>query len=231
MTVAPTAETDRLDDDAYERAIVELRAYREQLDRADKQADAGSLDRAAVLAAIFVDKRWVDEVPAPKKTHFRGRPVVADSRSRFAKWVMERVGLQPRHCYQLLNANTVANSLRGAHINPGASEWALRPLSKLLRDERSDEIEAVWRRAVELADGESLTSAHVRQALRDHDKATGRTPTNRTAAYYQRTVKDARAKILREFNWILEHGSEDDVKAVLLEIQKRLAELTTPKEP
>src|SRR6266487_1132166 len=56
-TLEPTAIT-RLDDFDYEVRLERLRAYVEQLERADKDADIGSLQRAADLAAVYEDKRW-----------------------------------------------------------------------------------------------------------------------------------------------------------------------------
>jgi hypothetical protein len=222
------AVPERLDDTDYQARVERLRGYREQLDRADQQADTGSLDRAADLAAIYADKRWVDELPAPKKTHHRGRPVEPDSLSRFAKWAKERLDLQPRHCYQLHRASEVATYLRAAQLNPGGSEYVLRPLSKLLKDKRGDQAPDVWRRAVQLAEGEPLTNTHLRKALADHDKAMGYTqPRVRTDD--GQSFASVSKRFLRDGEWIARHATKAQRQKVIAELQARLAQLQQDK--
>jgi len=220
------AVPERLDDDEYQARVERLRGYREQLDRADQQADTGSLDRAADLAAIYADKRWVDELPAPGKASFRGRPVEPDSLSRFAKWAKERLELEPRHCYQLYRAEQVATYLRLAQISPGRSERVLRPLSKLLKkgSERGEQAPDVWRRAVELADGDRPTNTHIRKALADHDKAMGYTQP-RTRADDGQSFTSVSKRFLRDGEWIARHATEAQRQKVIAELQARLAQL------
>jgi hypothetical protein len=219
----------RLDDDTYQAALGRLRAYREQLERAEREADQESLDRAADLATVYADKRWVDDLPPLVKTHNRGRPVEKDSFNRFTKWVMgdptANIGIQTRHSYQLHRAHEVANYLRPAQINPGSSEKVLRPLSRLLKDNHGDEAPDVWRRAKQLADGAPLTFDLVTRALRDHNKALGRTPPTRAQAYQARTVRDAWKRLFREFDYIAINADEDQLKAGLAEFQQRLEDL------
>src|SRR6266487_1117059 len=103
MTVtADMPATVEFDEVEYEAALERLRAFRRQLDQADQRADAGSLDRAADLAMIFSDpeRRWVkemDETHPVKRTHFRGRPVDPEGRSRFSTWVKEKIDLRPTY--------------------------------------------------------------------------------------------------------------------------------------
>jgi hypothetical protein len=232
VTAVPSvpAVPERLDDAEYQARVERLRGYREQLDRADQQADTGSLDRAADLAAIYADKRWVDEQPAPKKTHHRGRPVEPDSLSRFAKWAKERLELEPRHCYQLYRADQIAAYLRQAQIKPGASERVLRPLSKLLKkgSERGEQAPDIWRRAVQLAEGDRPTNTHIRKALADHDKELGYTqPRVRTDDGQSFTSVSKR--FLRDGEWIARHATEAQRQKVIAELQARLTQLQQPK--
>jgi hypothetical protein len=225
MTVASvTAVTERLDDSEYQTRIERLRSYREQLDRADQQADSGSLDRAADLAAVYTDKRWVDELPAPIKASFRGRPVEPDSRSRFAKWAKEKLDLAPAYSYFLLNAHELSGIISTrVETNRPRSAKALRPLYKLLKDKRGEQAVDIWRRALQLAEGATPTHAHVRKALADHDKALGYSqPRTRPEG---RSFKDVRRRLLSDFEWVAQYGTEQEVKSVLADLQERLAVL------
>lgn len=213
-----------LADEEYQAAVDRLRSYVLQLEQAEAQSDAGSLERAADLARIYADKRWVDELPAPSRTSFRGRPVEPDSRSRFAKWVVANVGLNASYSYRLLNAHELARIiLPAAKEIPPTSAWSLRPLYKLLRDHRGDQAPAIWRRAVELADAGVPTVAHVRKALADHDRALGYSTARRTAD--GRSFAEVRARLLREFEWVALNGTEQQIKTVLADLQAKLAEL------
>lgn len=223
------AVPERLADGEYQARVERLRAYREQLDQADQQADTGSLDRAADLAAIYADKRWVDELPAPKKTSFRGRPIEPDSRSRFARWAKERLDLQPRYAYFLLNAHELSGVICTAvQINRPASARSLRPLYKLLKDKRGEQAVDIWRRALELADGGTPSAAHVKKALADHDKAMGYTqPRVRTDD--GQSFASVSKRFLRDGEWIARHATEAQRQKVIAELQARLAQLQQAK--
>jgi hypothetical protein len=214
-----------LDDAEYQARIERLRGYREQLNRADQQADTGSLDRAADLAAIYADKRWVDELPAPKRTSFRGRPVDPEGRSRFATWVKGQLDLQPRYAYYLLNANELAGIVcTRVHENRPTTAGPLRPLYKLLKDKRGEQAVDIWRRAVQLAEGGTPTAAQVKKALADHDKAMGYSrPRQRTDD--GQSFSSVSKRLLRDFEWVSRNGTEEQVKTVLAELQARLAQL------
>lgn len=218
-----TIEQQRLADEEYQAAIERLRAYVLQLELAKETTDSGSLERANDLARIYADKRWMDELPAPVRTSFRGRPVEPDSRSRFAKWVKAHVNLAPSYSYFLLNAHQLAGIISTrVEENRPATAGPLRPLYKLLRDHRGDQAPAIWRRAVELADGGIPTTADVRKALADHDRALGYV-VQRTAD--GRNFNEVRARLLREFEWVARNGTEQQVKTVLADLQAKLAEL------
>jgi hypothetical protein len=95
-------------------------------------------------------------------------------------------------------------------------------LSKLLKDDRAGEIPQVWRRALQLSVDEAPTNKQVGNALRAHDTATGRTPTNKVAAYYQRTVKEEHKRGLRALVYIHDHGGEVALQAYVAAIQAQL---------
>ncbi len=237
MTVtADMPATVEFDEVEYEAALERLRAFRRQLDQADQRADAGSLDRAADLAMIFSDpeRRWVkemDETHPVKRTHFRGRPVDPEGRSRFASYVNEKIGLYPRYSYFLLNADEIArNYLYSVQTIRPDSAGSLRPLYKLLKEERGHEAPDIWQRAVRLAGEDVPTAAQVKQALRDHDKTTGRTPADRTAAYYKRTVKEELDKAVRAAKWVHQYGSEEEKKRLLLTIHDVFTSTPESKE-
>jgi hypothetical protein len=216
VTAVMEAPTDQLDQAEYEATLERLRSYRLQLDQADRQADQGSLDRAEDLARIFEDRRWAAELPPPKKSHFK--PVDPYSRSRFATWVKAKLDYQPAHSYRLLNAD----DLRRVISPTGeltAGERVLRSLSPLLRKGREREVPAIWQRAVNLANGGTPTNAHVRQALADHNKATGYTAPPRAKV---RKAEQYRKKVLTDWENLLEYGGPDDAKATLAEMVERL---------
>lgn len=152
----------------YEAALQRLAAYRDQLERADKQADQNSLDRARDLEYVYQQMHWVDEMPAPKHTVWRGRPVDPKSRNRFATWVLQRTGLNPSRVRQLHNAREMLDGLidTGVTISP-IGEMALRPFARLRKAGYADRMGEVYRRAVELAEGRPPTSAETKQAVKD----------------------------------------------------------------
>jgi creatinine amidohydrolase/Fe(II)-dependent formamide hydrolase-like protein len=78
----------------------------------------------------------------------------------------------------------------------------------------------VWRRALDTA--AFPTHKQVSNALRAHDTATGRTPTNKVAAYYQRTVKEEHKRGLRALIYIHDHGGEEALQAHVAAIQAQL---------
>lgn len=66
----------------------------EQLLGAESRADRGSIDRAADLAALYADKRWVDEMPEPlKRADVEAVPdeavVVAVAEGQFSTFVAD----------------------------------------------------------------------------------------------------------------------------------------------
>lgn len=150
-----------------ERQVIlgRLEAFVEQQHGADDLADHGSLERAADVMALYEDRHWVSELPPPKATRHRGRPVDPESFSRFTKWLAEKVPLAGRTAYQLRDAYELnTNYLRQAQINP-AGERALRPLKWLTRHDYADRVSEVWELACELAGNRSPDGPTVRRAV------------------------------------------------------------------
>lgn len=224
MTIDETADLDERVDDARQARLQRLRAFREQMERADRDADAGSLDRAADMAAEFAEKQWVKELPEVTKSHYRGQPIKADGLSRFAGWAKVNIGYRPSRVYQLVRADEVHRILSTAveSIPEGTGERALRPLSKLLKDKRADEIPQVWQRALKLSADEAPTNKQVGNALRAHDTATGRTPASKLSAYYHRTVQEEHKKGLRALVYIHDHGGGEALQAFIDAVQAQL---------
>jgi hypothetical protein len=218
-------KTERLADEEYQAALDRLRDHVKQLEEADHLADANSLERARDAARVFADRRWVDQLPAPKKTHHRGRPVDPASLSRFGKWAQAELGLTGRRCYQLIRATELNRIICNAfQVNRPVSERALHPLSKLISQGRTDEAPTIWRRAIELAEGATPHSGHVRKALRDHDLATGRITKSKAGAYQKRLVRDERRRLLRALDYVLVNGDKHEIEATMSALKERLAE-------
>ena len=191
----------------YEAALDRVRAYAQKIRDGETAADQESLDRAADLALIYEDKRWVqelaDEGKAPKTKVFRGRPVDPESRNRFASWVLTHEGLSPSYTKRLLHAQ----DWRSNYGAPGAvnTERAIRPLYALERRGRGSSTPEVLARAQELAgDGEPVTSAHTRKAVSEFWE-------KYSAGEKRRMDRDAQAKqhatkARREALWLVENG-------------------------
>ena len=158
--------------DAERKEILDhLRDFVRQQRKADDTADQGSLERAAEMMALYEDKAWVTELPAPKRLVSRGRPVDPESFSRFTRWLAEQTPLAGRTAYQLRDAHELrTNYLRQAQIKP-EGERALRPLKWLTKNDYGERVPEVWKRAVILAGGETPDSPTVRKALAEwkHD--------------------------------------------------------------
>jgi hypothetical protein len=147
-------------------AVERIKAYREQIEGADKQADRNSLDRAADLELIYQSMTWVEDLPAPKHKVWRGRPVDPKSRNRFAGWVLQQTGLSPSRVTRLHSAHEVAAiiSAPGTVIRP-QSERSLRSFARLRRAGYGDRIPDVYQEAVKLAAGAAPGSTETRRAV------------------------------------------------------------------
>lgn len=146
-------------------ALNRLAAFVDQEITADKKADEGSLDRAADIVALYEDKGWVDEVPAPKTRRSRGRPVDPESFSRFSRWLTEKTSLRGSRAYQLRDAHLIrSNYFHQVEIKP-RGERELRPLKWLTKHDYAAAVPEVWSTAVELAGGRPPDAPTVRKAL------------------------------------------------------------------
>jgi hypothetical protein len=146
-------------------ALDRLKEFASQQRGADELADKGSLDRAADIVALYDDRAWVAEVPAPKVRHHRGRPVDPESFSRFTKWLNERARLGGAHAYRLRDAHELQTTyFSNGEIKP-RGEHELRPLKWLTKHDYGDRIPEVWREACRLAGDSAPDSPTVRRAL------------------------------------------------------------------
>lgn len=231
MTVTAVTPVTRLDDFDYEARIERLRAYVEQLERADQQADTGSLQRAADLAAIYEDKRWVEDMQLMKPFKAqRGRPdVKEDSERRFFYWAERRVmspttgtGLKSTTARGLLETEEVRQKLRTplSGFPEGVGRTTFKPLVKLVKAGRGAEVPEVWKRALKLAEAEGQeTPGHalVKQARTEHDKALGIKP-----PVSKRTVESYQHKVEANFDWLVRHNTPEENRALLRRLAERL---------
>ncbi len=193
----------------YDAALARVAAYRDQLERADRQADQNSLDRARDLELLYQAKHWVDEMPAPKNKVWRGRPVDPESRDRFAKWALQKTGLTPSRVGYLHRAHDVVTLyLDAVQIKP-TGEFAVRPFARLRRAGYGDRIPEVYKRAVELAEGRPPTSAETRQAVRDFLAQWN--PAQRHAASKAETANRHRLKAKTAVEIMLADGDQDQL--------------------
>ncbi len=217
MTVT---ETETIAQQDYEAALARVAAYREQLERADKQADQNSLDRAADLELIYQEMRWVDEMPAPKHQVWRGRPVDPRSRNRFATWVLQQTGLKPSTVSQLHKAHEVVGIIADTSAVIPASARALHAFSRLRKAGYGDRIPEVYKMAVQLAEGKPPTSAETRQAVRDFlSKWSPQQRRERSKAEQARTH---RLKAQTAIEILLADGIDTEVEALAKWVAARL---------
>src|SRR5262245_57256001 len=189
-----------------------LRGFVTQQRTADETADAGSLDRAADIVALYEDRSWIKDVPAPKTRLNRGRPVDPESLSRFSKWLTAEVGLKGSTAYQLRDAHNLSSHyFRQAEIMP-TGERELRPLKWLVKHEHTSAIPAVWARACEIAHG-TPHSPDVRKALTEWKKEQGITG-NRSATSAGGKGRGLVEKWLRDFHRLMDEYPELVIDAV-----------------
>lgn len=209
----------------YDAALARVAAYREQLQRADRQADQNSLDRARDLELLYQAMRWVDEVPAPKNTVWRGRPVDPRSRNRFAGWMLQKTGLNPSTVRKLHGAYEIVdelNSCYGVTLNPTGAE-ATRPLQRLRRAGYGHRIGDVYKNAIQLAEGQQPTSAETRQAVRDFLAQFSRA--ERRTQDIKNKWQRKRDLIKRQFTELLDDGqlatAQDTLNDLIREFKSR----------
>lgn len=154
-----------MNDKERQAILGRLEAFVEQQRGADDLADHGSLERAADVMALYEDRHWVSELPPPKTTRHRGRPVDPESFSRFTKWLGEKVPLGGARLYQLRDAHELSTKyFDQVEIKP-SGEREVRPLKWLTRHDYSDRVSEVWELACELAGNRSPDGPTVRRAV------------------------------------------------------------------
>ncbi len=194
----------------YDLALDRVRTYAEKIRAGERAADQESLDRAADLALIYEDKRWVAELAAegkaPKTTVYRGRPVDPESRSRFGSWVLTHEGLSPSYAKALLQAKDWRDRFTDNALSvKGLTVRTIRPLYALERRGYGDHTPEVLARAQEIA-GEDMpvASAHTRQAVSEFWAKYTRGEVRRMDRDAQARQHATRAR--REMVWLVENG-------------------------
>lgn len=205
---------------AYDQALERVRAYAQQIRDGEQSVDSESLQRAADLALIYQDKRWVkelaDEGKAPKNKVYRGRPVDPESRNRFASWVLTHEGLSPVYTKKLLAAQTWRETY-GYPVSIN-TERAIRPLYALERRGRGDQTAEVIALAAELAGDDPITAAHTRQAMSEFWKRYS--PGEKRRMDADAEAKRHAAKIRTEARWLIDHGYLKTFASLLTELDR-----------
>jgi hypothetical protein len=208
--------------DEYDAAVERVRGYAEKIREGERIADAESLQRAADLALIYNDKRWVKELEAegkaPKNKVFRGRPVDPESRNRFSSWVLTHEGLAPRTTRELLQVHDWKSNYGHDVPTIPPTKNAVRPLYALERRGHQSYMAEVLARAVEIADGAPVTQAHTRQAVSEHWA-------KYTRGEVRQLDKDAQAKrhaarIRAEAQWLVDNGYVATLAEIIQEVDR-----------
>lgn len=216
-----------LDRDA---ALARLRDFAAQQKGAEREADRGSLERAADVVALYEDRRWVDEMDPPKPRRGRARPTDPESFSRFTKWLAERAELKSRQAYYLRDADDlVTTSLHSVQISPTGA-FVVRPLKWMRKNDYGDHIPEVWSIACDMAKG-TPDEPTVRKALSKwkHDNVPKAEVSSRGKrggrAAVDRLLSDAR-KLMDEYPELfadaleqVEHMAEERLDAHQREMQ------------
>ena len=229
MTTTTEQEQQRLDDAEYEAALARLRDYHDLLDVADRQVDSLSLARAADLAKVYEDRRWMDDpelTPARADALGRLRP---DSRNRFAKWVQDvsPVRLRSRHTTELLAAHDLNAQVSTVSAVAPTGERVLRPLKSLVRT-YPNAVPEVWSRAIEIAEGDP-TAEQVTRAKRDflaqYSPKERRREVRITRA--QREAKEVRL----HFSRLMDQQMFHTAAKLLIDLRSDLIQRRPPKSP
>jgi hypothetical protein len=210
---------------AREQYIQDLRAYRDARESAEAaRVNVDTLDVAAEVVALYenrdldgnpLDKRWQDELDAP--THKRGRPMDPDSFERFYKWGEAKIGLKRTALGQLRRAHMIAapiTAARGGNSILPRTEFVVRPLNYLLREDKATDVPKVWDAAVKIAKNrgqDEPSQVDVRKALSEWKKVNESKPESGAAAP---RPKGWRAKVRK---------IEQDIQAALVEAPSEMA--------
>jgi hypothetical protein len=180
-----------LNDVEYEATLARIRDWVNQSRTLEGKAQQATMERAAEMVAVYEDKRWVKDIPPPKNKVWRGRPVDPESFNRFSGWLLQQTGLKPGGARNWKLAHElVSDLLPRVAIKPSA-EYVVRPLLPLRKIGYEDQIQILWRRAVDLAGGEEPTAEQVKQVVSEFRKEIG-------AKTIKRAQSQARIKELRE---------------------------------
>jgi hypothetical protein len=230
MTTQTLEATSRLEDFDYEARIERVRAYVEQLERADQEADKGWMPRAADLTDLYEDPHWVEEMRVLKPIPLQRRPgqnkQTENSRQRFYFWAEHRLtspttGRPARRTVtkELLDLDQVVRAAGGGglRLEEGLGRGAVRPLISFVKHERHDEVPKVLRRAQRLAEdkGQQAHQGIVREAIAEHNKTLGSKPPTSPL-----TLDALEHRIERDWDSLVRHSDPERCKA----LHRRLAD-------
>jgi hypothetical protein len=211
---------------AYDDALDRVRAYAQKISEGERAADRESLDRAADLAMLYEDKRWIEEEAAagraPKTKVHNGRPVDPAAQHRFGTWLYHKGELGPRQTTKLLKAHDWVQSYSSTRrISALAGENTIRPLYELGRKGYGSDTPKVLARAQEIAgDGMPVTSSHTKQALREFWASIPKPARARTETIHK--AEQMRKKAIADIDALIELGAYGDAQQVLREAAEHL---------
>lgn len=209
--------------------------YADSLTTADDIINRENLPVAAALDAAYESKAWVDEwleqKPAPKSGPALRR-FKADSRNRFAQWLVWRLEQEGRHplhgswTYRLLDAATISKVIDpDLNFATGEikTEWTIRPLKWFLKYYK-ERIPDVWAIAVDLAGGNpaNVTRDHVKQAVAQY-KGEVITPKGVNQIVKVHKAAQLRIRIKSEFSQMVAMAQTD--QQAKAELQRLAGEL------
>jgi hypothetical protein len=230
MTAQLIEGTKRLDDATYQTKLENVRAYVEQLERADQEADKGWMPRAADLTDLYEDPHWVEEMRVLKPIPLQRRPgqnkQAENSKERFYFWAQHRLTSPTTgrpagqtRTRELLDLDEVLRAARGGGIRleEGLSRGAVKPLISFVKHERHDEIPEVLKRAQRLAEnkGQQAHQGIVREAIAEHNKTLGSKP-----SVSKLTLDALENRIERDWDSLVRHADPERCKA----LHRRLAD-------
>lgn len=163
-------------------ALDRLNEYADQVDRAEHDADKGSLERGRDLTLLYEDAEWWQpRIDPPLNKVLLGEPIDPFSKSRFiSKWMVadpkrEWQGythLKRSTCQQLMKADATIGLYKiGRQVAASLSgERAVRPVYRLAKYGIEESTKDALTRAQQLARDEGsqeITSKHTKHAVKE----------------------------------------------------------------
>lgn len=147
-----------------EQRLKRLREDAARIESAEAEAQKTSLDRARDMLALYEDSAWAEEMlealPPSRPSDSNGVP-------RFAYWLENVQGIKysNRRVGRYLQAAQFVRSTTQGRASGLSTERAVRPFYRLTQKGYPELQGRAIERAIELANGGEITSAHSAQAV------------------------------------------------------------------